>query len=133
MAFDAQTIRSAIKTAQDHQLRYVRIKKDGDEFRATLAPGVTVVDEEFEDCMDETPGPKEAVITSPVVGYMKAAKVKLKVGTSVEAGQVVGEVLALGLANDVASPVAGEVVEVLVEDGAPLEYGSVIARVRVKE
>ncbi|MEO3811832.1 biotin/lipoyl-containing protein [Sphaerisporangium sp. B11E5] len=52
-------------------------------------------------------------------------------GTRVEPGQTVGIVEAMKLMNQVPSEWPGEVVEVLVTDGQPVEYGQELVRVRV--
>jgi acetyl-CoA carboxylase biotin carboxyl carrier protein len=65
-----------------------------------------------------------------VVGYFKLGSPALAIGQKVEQGQHVASITALGLANDLESAVGGEVVEVLIRDGDPVEYGQVLARVR---
>jgi biotin carboxyl carrier protein len=74
--------------------------------------------------------PTLAEIKSPVVGYFRERSHPLEPGLEVEAGQVVAEVVAVGLSNDVVSPVQGVVDSVEVRPGDPLEYGQVIATVR---
>ncbi len=50
-------------------------------------------------------------------------------GARVESGQAIGVIETLGMASTVEAPVAGTVVELLVEDGQPVEYGQVVARI----
>jgi biotin carboxyl carrier protein len=69
-------------------------------------------------------------VTAPAVGYFRESATPLEAGAVVEAGQVVAEVVGLGLANDVTTPVDGEVVEVLVAAGDAVEFGQVLARVK---
>ncbi len=47
----------------------------------------------------------------------------VEVGQRVEAGHIIAVVETLDVPNEIASPVAGEVRQVVVEDGAPVEYG----------
>lgn len=73
---------------------------------------------------DETPPePKWALIRSPLVGYFEPRSKPLAVGDVVHEGEVVCMIRAMGLMNEVRSPVAGKVAEVLVEDGIAVEYG----------
>ena len=44
-------------------------------------------------------------------------------GDRVKAGQLVATIESLNVFNEVESPVAGQVVEILVQDGQPVEYG----------
>ena len=64
------------------------------------------------------------------VGYYRPAGKPLEVGLTVSKGDVVAVISALGLANDLESPVEGEVVEVLVADGEPVQFGQVLAQVK---
>lgn len=84
------------------------------------------------------PSPEKAAsngvmdVKAPLVGYYNQADLALEPGKTVSKGDVVAVITALGLANDVESPQTGEVVEVLVSDGDPVQYGQVLARVKVK-
>lgn len=69
-------------------------------------------------------------ITAPCVGYFQVGKNPLNAGDTVQSGDLVGVISALGLGNDVESSVSGTIEEVLVKDGDPVEYGQVLARVR---
>jgi acetyl-CoA carboxylase biotin carboxyl carrier protein len=67
-------------------------------------------------------------VPSPMVGtaYLApepGAPPFVEVGTSVSAGQTILIVEAMKHMNEVAAPRAGRVVEILVEDGQPVEYG----------
>jgi acetyl-CoA carboxylase biotin carboxyl carrier protein len=48
-------------------------------------------------------------------------------GEHVRAGQALGVVETLGIANDVEAPVSGRLERLLVTDGQPVEYGQVLA------
>jgi acetyl-CoA carboxylase biotin carboxyl carrier protein len=65
---------------------------------------------------------------SPIVGTFYAAPAPsappfVKVGDSVEVGQVLCIIEAMKLMNELEAEVAGEVVRVYVENGQPVEYG----------
>ena len=67
-------------------------------------------------------------VPSPMVGTAyrapdPKAKPFVEVGDQVKAGQAILIVEAMKHMNEVAAPRAGKVVEILVEDGQPVEYG----------
>ena len=67
-------------------------------------------------------------ITSPLVGTFQSwskSKDKLftTVGDTITVGQHVGAIRSLNIPSEVESTVAGRVVEILVQDGQPIEYG----------
>ena len=80
----------------------------------------------------DTPAPSAAVrgdaVKSPMVGtvYLQPspdAPKFVKVGDTVTAGQTLMIVEAMKTMNPIPAPKAGKVVEVLVEDGQPVEFG----------
>ena len=54
----------------------------------------------------------------------------VEVGSRIRVGQVVCILEAMKLMNELEAEVAGEVVEILVENGTPVEFGQVLMRVR---
>lgn len=75
----------------------------------------------------------EQFITAPMVGIFHAADDLTEPGARVTSGQVVGAIESMKLLNDVVSPFTGVIREVLVEDGAPVEYGQPLYRIEVEE
>lgn len=71
---------------------------------------------------------EECMILAPMVGIFYGADGAMKAGAKVGPGQVVGAIESMKLLNDVVSDVAGEVTEVLVEDGMPVEYGQPLCK-----
>jgi acetyl-CoA carboxylase biotin carboxyl carrier protein len=74
-------------------------------------------------------------VRSPMVGtfYRRPspeAPSFVEVGAHVRKGQVLCIVEAMKLMNEIESEVEGEVVEVLVENGQPVEYGELLFRLR---
>lgn len=70
-------------------------------------------------------------IKSPIVGtfYRSSSPDKppyIKVGDSVEQGQVVCIVEAMKLFNEIESEISGKIVKVMVEDAQPVEYDQVL-------
>ena len=77
----------------------------------------------------------ETYITSPIVGTFYSApspeaKAFVKVGDRVKAGQTVCILEAMKLMNDIESDFDGEVAEILVENGQPVEYGQPLFVIR---
>lgn len=74
-------------------------------------------------------------ITSPMVGTFYAASspgapALAQVGTTVKPGQVVCIIEAMKIMNEIECDVSGEIVEVCVANETPVEYGTVLFRVR---
>ena len=74
-------------------------------------------------------------ITSPMVGtfYRAAAPGEdpfIEVGNNVKVGQTICILEAMKLMNEIESEFNAEIVEILVENGTPVEFGQVLMRVR---
>lgn len=69
-----------------------------------------------------------SVARSPGVGYFSPAA-ELTVGASVQAGEVLGLIDVLGIAQEVLAPSDGIVAAVLAEDGQAVEYGQALAEI----
>ena len=74
-------------------------------------------------------------ITSPMVGtfYRAAAPGEapfVEVGNSVKIGQTICILEAMKLMNEIESEFNAEIVEILVENGTPVEFGQVLMRVK---
>ena len=74
-------------------------------------------------------------ITSPMVGTFYRASAPgedpfVEVGSSISAGQTICILEAMKLMNEIESEYNGEVVEILVENGTPVEFGQVLMRVK---
>ncbi|MCT0228789.1 acetyl-CoA carboxylase biotin carboxyl carrier protein [Synechococcus sp. CS-1331] len=74
-------------------------------------------------------------VTAPMVAtfYRSSAPGEgafVEVGSRIKVGQVVCILEAMKLMNELEAEVAGEVVEILVENGTPVEFGQVLMRVR---
>ena len=87
-----------------------------------------------------TPAPEEGLhkVKSPIVGTFYEAPSPgappfVKVGDSVEVGQVLCIVEAMKLLNEIESDVAGEVVKKLATNGQPIEYGQELFVIRPKK
>jgi acetyl-CoA carboxylase biotin carboxyl carrier protein len=64
--------------------------------------------------------PSTLAITSPLVGIFRPS---VSTGESVQPGQSIGAIEALGMPSSVDAPQGGTVEELLVHAGSPVEYG----------
>ena len=74
-------------------------------------------------------------ITAPMVGTFYRAPAPgeppfVEVGSRIGQGQTVCILEAMKLMNELESEVSGEVIEILVENGTPVEFGEVLMRVK---
>jgi len=74
-------------------------------------------------------------ITAPMVGTFYRASapgepVFVELGSRISVGQPICILEAMKLMNELEAEVSGEVVEILVENGTPVEFGQVLMRVR---
>ena len=82
------------------------------------------------------PGRSDLIdITSPMVGtfYKAAAPGEdpfVELGSSVKVGQTICILEAMKLMNEIESEFNAEIVEILVENGTPVEFGQVLMRVK---
>ncbi len=86
------------------------------------------------------PAPEEGLhgVKSPIVGTFYEAPSPgappfVKVGDSVEVGQVLCIVEAMKLLNEIESDLAGEIVKKLASNGQPIEYGQELFVIRPKK
>jgi biotin carboxyl carrier protein len=63
------------------------------------------------------------IVTAPSVGVFHHMKPHVGLAAMVREGQVIGQIEAIRLMNDVIAHASGQVVDVLVEDGMAVEYG----------
>jgi acetyl-CoA carboxylase biotin carboxyl carrier protein len=78
------------------------------------------------------------MVHSPIVGtYYESPSPGsppfIKVGDTVEAGQVLCIVEAMKLMNEIEADVAGEIVRMLVKNGQPIEYGQELFAIRPRK
>lgn len=126
---DSDLVRHALSVARQHGFGEVEVGIGEERFSARLESAP----KRQSHAKSQSGTPKEPdlqTITATLVGYYREAPVPLEVGARVRAGEVVAVISALGIANDVESKVAGEVVEVMVEPNQPVEYGQVLAKVK---
>ncbi len=74
-------------------------------------------------------------VTAPMVGTFYRAPAPgepsfVEVGSQIGVGQTVCILEAMKLMNELESEVSGEVIEILIENGTPVEFGQVLMRVK---
>ena len=74
-------------------------------------------------------------VTAPMVGTFYRAPGPeeppfVEIGSKIKVGQAVCILEAMKLMNELESEVSGEIIEILVENGTPVEFGQVLMRVK---
>ena len=72
--------------------------------------------------------PEPIRLSSPMVGVFYHTKPPLPFAAEIKPGQVVGSIESMKLMNDVRAESAGRIADILIEDGAPVEYGQTLFR-----
>lgn len=132
-------IRHALQLAREHGFNEVELEAGDLSFEAKLEPAPkapassspSAATAQQDQPVQE--GPKQKELVSTLVGYYRPGKNPLRVGAMVAKGDVIASIVALGIANDVEAQHAGEVVDVLVATEQPVQYGQVLARLKVAE
>ena len=102
----------------------------------SINDNVSAVNDEPESPQMAPPGRSDLTeITSPMVGtfYRAAAPGEepfVEVGNNVKVGQTICILEAMKLMNEIESEFNAEIVEILVENGTPVEFGQVLMRVK---
>jgi acetyl-CoA carboxylase biotin carboxyl carrier protein len=112
----------------------VRIRRTLDPATAS-APGTVVETAQPAPAAAPAPAASEHIVKSPIVGtYYESPKPGdppfVKVGDSVEPGQVMCIIESMKLMNEIESEIAGTVVAKLMESGRPVEYGEALFAIR---
>ncbi len=100
-----------------------------------ISDNATIVNEP-EEPQVAPPGRSDLIeITSPMVGtfYRAAAPGEepfVEVGNNIKIGQTICILEAMKLMNEIESEFNAEIVEILVENGTPVEFGQVLMRVK---
>jgi len=152
MQLDHQQLRDLLEQLSKSDIQEFRL--EGEDFRlevrrnlpvAVTAPAPqalpVVVAPGPQEAATPTPPPTVASrsdlqpITAPMVGtfYRSPAPGEppfVELGTRIKAGQTVCILEAMKLMNELEAELAGEVVEILVESGTPVEFGQVLMRIR---
>ena len=77
---------------------------------------------------EQAPEPPHTLL-APMVGIFHPAEPPLSFSASVRVGQLIGYIESMKLMNEVLAEDAGQITDVLAEDGAPVEYGQPLYRI----
>ncbi|MDH3655318.1 MAG: acetyl-CoA carboxylase biotin carboxyl carrier protein [Myxococcales bacterium] len=147
MKLDLDQLRELIRLLDEANLTEIEVEHDDDRIRVrrdpvpgaaaaeSLAP-LTAAGQEPASAalaLDDDDG---AYVTSPFVGTFYRAPSPdgepfVDIGDSVVPGQVLCIVEAMKLMNEIEAEAAGTIVEVLVENGKPVEYGDRLFRFEI--
>ena len=72
--------------------------------------------------------PEPIRLSSPMVGVFYHTEPPLPFAAEIKPGQLVGSIESMKLMNDVRAEYGGRIADILIEDGAPVEYGQTLFR-----
>ena len=136
LAVDHDLIRELAKLLEETGLTEIEIEQDGMRVRAGRAesgnarsPAAPAAAPAVAGAASPDPAKHPGVVTSPMVGtaYLSpepGAKPFVDIGSRVKAGDTLLVVEAMKTMNQIPSPHAGVVTQILIEDGHPLEFGA---------
>jgi acetyl-CoA carboxylase biotin carboxyl carrier protein len=142
--FDIKQIRRLIELMKKHDLseidlkqadQQVRLKRGADDLpRVAAAPAPRLAEPAAAQPEQKADDSKHAVITSPMVGtFYRASSPEaapfVKVGDRIGPESTVCIIEAMKVFNEIPAGVSGQVVAVLVENGAPIEFGQPLLKV----
>jgi acetyl-CoA carboxylase biotin carboxyl carrier protein len=146
MRLDLEQLRELIRLLDESNLTEIEVEQDDDRIRVRRDPvavaGAVTSQSVSAEVASEAPGAagvphvdeNGVYVTSPFVGtFYRApspdADAFVEVGDEVAAGQVLCIVEAMKLMNEIEAEAAGTIVEILVENGKPVEYGDRLFRI----
>jgi acetyl-CoA carboxylase biotin carboxyl carrier protein len=145
MKLDLDQLRELIQLLDESNLTEIEVEHDDDRIRVRRDPApVAVVSQSVVPTAaagspnaSGAPAPEEDdgnYLTSPFVGTFyrspsPESDAFVELGDSIAPGQVLCIVEAMKLMNEIESEVAGTIVEILVENGKPVEYGDRLFRI----
>ena len=101
------------------------IEVEADGFAVSVTRQQTATGSAPEPPREETPAEKTQRVHATTVGIFNAAK-EWSAGEAVARGEVLGGIQSLGHVAEISAPADGEIREVLVAGGAPVEYGQAL-------
>jgi acetyl-CoA carboxylase biotin carboxyl carrier protein len=142
MKVDLEQLRELIRLLDEANLTEIEVEHDDDRIRVrrdpaataqTVAPAVAGASE-APSANAATADEPSVYVTSPFVGTFYRAPTPdgdpfVEVGDEIVVGQVLCIVEAMKLMNEIEAEAPGAIVEVLVEDGKPVEYGDRLFRI----
>jgi acetyl-CoA carboxylase biotin carboxyl carrier protein len=138
-AVDHELIRELARLLDETGLSEIEFERDGQRVRVARQPQAAAAAPARPAPADDAPMPASdaapldpakhpGVVTSPMVGtaYVgpePGSRPFVEVGSQVQAGDTLLIVEAMKTMNQIPSPRSGTVIQVLIEDGQPVEYG----------
>lgn len=123
-----ETIEHALSVARENDFEEVSLRLGEFEFRARLLPAAKRKPIASIAAVD--PEPEAITIKAGLVGRYRQPSSEVKSGMTLEKGADVGAIVALNIENKIDFTYFGEVLEVLVKDNDPVEYGQPILRLK---
>ena len=143
MKLDLEQLRELIRLLDESNLTEIEVEQDDDRIRVRRDPPPVVgavTSSSIGAASTAESGGAPTVeddgiyVTSPFVGtFYRAASPEteefVREGDSIEPGQALCIVEAMKLMNEIESEVSGTIVEILVDNGKPVEYGDRLFRI----
>ena len=144
MKLDLEQLRELIRLLDEAYLTEIEVEHDDDRIRVRRDPAaiVATVPQSVAPTAEGAAAAAAAVaadengvyVTSPFVGTFYRSPSPdndpfVEVGDEIVVGQVLCIVEAMKLMNEIEAETAGTIVEVLVENGKPVEYGDKLFRI----
>lgn len=115
-------------TVETETSRVHVVKPLGSIIPAPAAMTGTAAPPEESEIFEAETAPEPVRLWSPMVGVFYHAEPPLPYGAEIKLGQIVGSIESMKLMNDVRAEYAGRLTDILIEDGAPVEYGQTLFR-----
>jgi len=134
---ETKKLKEFIKFMEDNNLNELEIEEDGKRIRLKKNSSdqpvvISQAPSQTHGTSDKGPSKTNILeIKSPMVGTFYAApspgaKPYVEIGTVVEPGEIVCIVEAMKLMNEIKAEVGGKVVQILVENADPIEFGQTL-------
>jgi acetyl-CoA carboxylase biotin carboxyl carrier protein len=131
---DADAVRELTALLKETGLTEIEIEHNGARIRvsrAASAPAAAAPQAPAPSAPAPASGPQPGAVTSPMVGTVYTASEPgkpplVKVGQQVKEGDTLFIVEAMKTMNAIPAPRSGTVKEILVENGAPVEFGQTL-------
>jgi biotin carboxyl carrier protein len=131
LRLDMDLIRHALQTASDRGFASVEVGVGEDFFQANFQSRKKKPKNEPAPISAAPPETPTRTVTAPSVGYFRSVSSPLEIGQTIKVGDLIGEIVALGLKNDVVSKFEGTVVSIHATSNQPVEYGQLLVTLRV--
>ena len=133
------SVEEIIALLREFPVSEIKFEQDGYKVSAVSGPNTyrkpveerapeTVATPELAEQFQQPQEEKYSFVTATMVGHFHLPNPALKFGSEITPEQCVGNIESIKVMNDVLAQVGGSLVETLVDDGAPVEYGQPLYR-----